>query len=43
MFEGSSVSELKKMFKEAVEDYVEICEQTNKPCLKSFKGSFITF
>ena len=40
MFEGSSVSELKQMFKESVEDYIEICEQTNKPCLKSFKGSF---
>jgi len=40
MFEGSSVSELKKMFKEAVEDYIEICKQTNKPCMKSFKGSF---
>jgi predicted HicB family RNase H-like nuclease len=40
MFEGSSVSELKKMFKEAVDDYIEICKQTNKPCLKSFKGSF---
>ena len=40
MFEGSSVSELKKMFREAVDDYIEICKQTNKPCLKSFKGSF---
>ena len=40
MFEGSSVSELKQMFKESVEDYIEICEQTNKPVLKSFKGSF---
>ena len=40
MFEGSSVSELKQMFKESVEDYIEICKQTNKPCLKSFKGSF---
>jgi predicted HicB family RNase H-like nuclease len=40
MFEGSSVSELKKMFKEAVDDYIEICKQTNKPCMKSFKGSF---
>jgi len=40
MFEGSSVTELKAMFKEAVEDYIELCKQTNKPCLKSFKGSF---
>ena len=40
MFEGASVKELKKMFVEAVEDYIEICKQTNKPLLKSFKGSF---
>ena len=40
MFEGSSVTELKAMFREAVEDYIEICKQSNKPCLKSFKGSF---
>ena len=40
MFEGSSVTELKNRFKEAVEDYIEVCKQTNKPCLKSFKGSF---
>jgi len=40
MFEGESVKELKKMFVEAVEDYIEICKQTNKPLLKSFKGSF---
>ena len=40
MFEGSSVTELKAMFREAVEDYIEICKQRNKPCLKSFKGSF---
>ncbi len=40
MFEGSSVTELKAMFREAVEDYIEICKQSNKPCIKSFKGSF---
>lgn len=40
MFEGSSVSEIKEMFKKAVEDYIEICKQRNKPLLKSFKGSF---
>jgi predicted HicB family RNase H-like nuclease len=40
MFEGSSVKEFKKIFKEAVNDYIEICKQSNKPCHKSFKGSF---
>lgn len=40
MFEGASVTELKNMFKEAVDDYIEICKQNNKPLLKSFKGSF---
>jgi len=39
-FEGSSVRELKKAFKEAVEDYVELCEGTGKNAQKSFKGSF---
>jgi predicted HicB family RNase H-like nuclease len=31
MFEGSSVKEFKKIFKEAVNDYIEICKQSNKP------------
>ncbi len=39
-FEGTSVIELQKSFKEAVEDYVEICEAKQKPFLKSMKGSF---
>jgi predicted HicB family RNase H-like nuclease len=29
-FEGVSVSELKKSFEEAVEDYIEICRENNK-------------
>jgi predicted HicB family RNase H-like nuclease len=40
MFEGSSVTEIKQMFKVAVEDYIETCKRFNKPLLKSFKGSF---
>jgi predicted HicB family RNase H-like nuclease len=40
LFEGGSVSEIKNAFKEAVEDYIEKCKQTNKPLKKSFKGSF---
>lgn len=39
-FEGTSVKELQKSFKEAVEDYIEICEAKQKPVLKSMKGSF---
>ena len=39
-FEGKSVSELKKSFHEGVEDYIQICQKTKKPILKSFKGSF---
>jgi len=39
-FEGSSVRELKKAFKEAVEDYIELCQTKGKNAQKSFKGSF---
>ncbi|MBN1683946.1 MAG: type II toxin-antitoxin system HicB family antitoxin [Gammaproteobacteria bacterium] len=39
-FEGSTVQELKKAFKEAVEDYLETCENLGKTPHKSFKGSF---
>ena len=39
-FEGSSVKELQKSFKSAIDDYIEICEHKQKPVLKSMKGSF---
>lgn len=39
-FEGDCVSKLKAAFKEAVEDYKELCEIADKPTEKSFKGSF---
>lgn len=39
-FEGESVQELKRAFEEAVEDYLNICEEVGKPAYKSFKGSF---
>jgi predicted HicB family RNase H-like nuclease len=39
-FEGTSVKELQKSFKEAVEDYIEICKAKKKPVQKSMKGSF---
>ncbi len=40
LFEGSSTDELKSAFKEAVEDYLELCEEVGKDPYKSFKGSF---
>ncbi|MBE9468060.1 MAG: type II toxin-antitoxin system HicB family antitoxin [Bacteroidetes bacterium] len=40
LFEGSSIDELNKSFKEAVEDYLELCEEVGKDPYKSFKGSF---
>ncbi|WP_119080943.1 type II toxin-antitoxin system HicB family antitoxin [Chitinophaga alhagiae] len=39
-FEGSSVRELKKSFREAVEDYIETCRQLGKEPGKTYKGSF---
>lgn len=39
-FEGASVKELRKSFKEAVDDYIALCEKTGKNAFKSFKGSF---
>lgn len=39
-FEGGSVKELQKRFKEAVEDYLELCAGTGKKVHKSYKGSF---
>jgi predicted HicB family RNase H-like nuclease len=39
-FEGESVAELKKAFKEAVEDYIDTCTQLQKSPEKAYKGSF---
>ena len=39
-FEGSSVSELKAAFEEAVEDYIELCQLNGKEPEKTYKGSF---
>jgi Uncharacterized protein encoded in hypervariable junctions of pilus gene clusters len=39
-FEGSSVKELKKSFKEAVEDYIKTCEDLGKEPNKTYKGTF---
>jgi predicted HicB family RNase H-like nuclease len=39
-FEGESIQELKDAFKEAVDDYVELCESVGKSPQKSYKGTF---
>lgn len=39
-FEGQSVRELKKAFREAVEDYTELCKLKGKHMYKSYNGSF---
>jgi len=39
-FEGDSVEELKRVFKEAVEDYIQLCEKSGRSAHKSYKGSF---
>lgn len=39
-FEGTSVAELKTAFKEAVDDYLEMCAAQKKPPEKPYKGSF---
>ncbi len=39
-FEGSTVNKLKRAFKEAVEDYLELCKKTGKEVFRSFKGTF---
>lgn len=39
-FEGESVTELKDAFKEAVEDYIDLCKSIDKKPMKSYKGTF---
>ena len=39
-FEGKCVDELKSSFREAIEDYLEICKSTGKSHQKSYRGSF---
>jgi predicted HicB family RNase H-like nuclease len=39
-FEGSSVQELKTAFEEAVEDYLDTCNQIGKSPEKTYKGTF---
>ena len=39
-FEGSSVRELKKAFRESVDDYLATCKKLKKSPDKTYKGSF---
>ncbi|MCI0528069.1 MAG: type II toxin-antitoxin system HicB family antitoxin [Nitrospira sp.] len=39
-YEGTDVESLEKAFKEAVDDYLEVCRGQGKEPEKSFKGSF---
>jgi predicted HicB family RNase H-like nuclease len=39
-FEGRDVDELKRSFREAIEDYAELCKKAKKPLFKSYGGTF---
>ena len=39
-FEGTSVKEIKKAFREAVDDYLETCKKIGKEPNKTYKGTF---
>ena len=39
-FEGSSVRELKKAFKDSVNDYIEMCKKKGRTPQKTYKGTF---
>ncbi|MBX2921009.1 MAG: type II toxin-antitoxin system HicB family antitoxin [Chitinophagaceae bacterium] len=39
-FEGSSVKELKKVFHEAIDDYISTCKSLGKEPNKTYKGTF---
>ena len=40
LFEGESVSELERNFKDSVKDYLETCKEIGKEPNRTFKGSF---
>ena len=39
-FEGVTVDDLIKAFREEVDSYIELCKEQNKEPLRSYKGSF---
>ncbi len=40
IFEGGSVSELKQMFRQSVDDYLKTCEEIGKQPEKEYRGTF---
>ena len=40
-FEGSSVSELKKAFRDSVDDYLDFCRKLGEEPEKPFSGKFV--
>lgn len=39
-FHGSSIGELKQMFAQSIDNYLDLCNQIGKEPEKEFKGSF---
>ncbi len=39
-FHGTTVEELKEMFQQSIENYLEICQKTGKKSDKEFRGTF---
>ena len=39
-FHGSTVSELKEMFEQCIDNYLDLCQKTGKNPDKEFKGTF---
>lgn len=39
-FHGTSIDELKKMFEQSIENYLEFCKKVGREPDKEFKGSF---
>ena len=39
-YAGTDVESLNRSFREAVDDYLDLCEQQGRPPAKPFKGSF---
>lgn len=40
LFEGRSVDELRRAFKKAVDDYLDLCKRMNREPESAYKGSF---
>jgi predicted HicB family RNase H-like nuclease len=41
-FQGASVQELRKAFRDSVEDYLDFCQQRGEAPEKPFSGQFVT-